>query len=311
MRGSRSTTVVRIVAIVLLFTGFEGTSLSAVPGAAAQAAIDCSQYADVPVGVAAGTPEAATPQLATSVPFPEEGGELVVFAAASLTDAFTEIGDQIEAQNPNVTVTLNFAGSQALVTQLSEGAQADVFAAANMDQMVLAQEAGVIAGEPVVFAQNRLTIVVPSDNPAGITSPADLAKDGVILVLAQQDVPVGRYARASICALAQDPTLPEDFVERVAANITSQEEDVRGVLTRVQLGEADAGMVYTTDAMSAGDAVTQIEIPAAANVDTVYPIAPVFGGNEALGAAFVSYLLSEDGQSVLSKYGFNPPRPPA
>ena len=250
-----------------------------------------------------GTPGAdATPPAA----FPADGGDLVVFAAASLTDAFEQIAEDLEAEHPGLSIEFNFAGSQALVTQLAEGAEADVFASANAAQMDAAIDQGLIAGEPVSFVRNRLAIVVPRDNPAGIDGPEDLAQEDLQLVLAQAEVPAGRYAREAVCAMGEDAAYGEGFVEAVAANVVSEEEDVRDVLTRVQLGEADAGVVYVSDANAAAGEVELIEIPEEVNVLATYPIAAVEGRDAALAAAFIAYLLSEEGQATLQAFGFEP-----
>lgn len=301
----RSFLVVVLTALVVAFG-----SLSGVPLASAQATIECPEPASPAASSSAATP-AATPERAAAaaeVAFPEGGGELTVFAAASLTDAFTQIGDDIGADNPDVSITFNFAGSQALATQLTEGAPADVFASANTTQMQVAVDAGLITAEPEVFVQNRLALVVPADNPAGIETPADLAGDDLSLVLANADVPVGRYARESLCAMGEDPgAYGEGFVAAVAANIASEEEDVRAVLTRVQLGEADAGIVYVSDVTEdvAGD-VAVIEIPDDVNILASYPIAPLDEGNQDLAAAFIAYVLGPDGQATLEEFGFMP-----
>ena len=272
----------------------------------AQEAIECAPAATPAASTAATTPAAAAGTAA--VAFPAEGGELTIFAAASLTEAFDQMKTDLEAANPGLTITYNFAGSQVLVTQLAEGAEADVFASADTRQMAAAQEQGLIAGEPAVFVRNRLTVVVPADNPAAIESAADLAKEGVKLVLAGPDVPVGRYARQSFCLMGEDAaTYGDDFVTRVAANVVSNEENVRAVLTKVELGEADAGVVYTSDvAAAAAGTVTEIEIPEGVNVIATYPIAPVEGGEAALARAFIGYVLSPDGQATLESFGFQP-----
>lgn len=253
-------------------------------------------------------PVTASPSAATDVadvPFPAGGGDLTVFAAASLTDAFEDMKSDLEAAHPDLVITYNFAGSQALVTQLDQGAEADVFASANSAQMSAATENGSIAGEPVTFVRNELAIITPADNPAEINSPDDLGAEGLRLVLAEAEVPVGRYARESVCAMGQDTTaFGADFADRVAANVVSEEEDVRDVLAKVQLGEADAGIVYVSDAASAGDDVTVIDIPAEFNVIASYPIAAVTDGDEALADAFIAYMLSDEGQATLVEYGF-------
>lgn len=285
-----------------------GPGLRPLPGSA-QAAFVCASPA-TPVASPVASPAASLPVSATPVAFPAGGGPLTVFAAASLTDAFGKIKSDLEAANAGLTITYNFAGSQALVTQLKEGAKADVFASANKTQMTAASENGSITGAPVTFVRNKLAIVVPTDNPAGIAAPADLGKEGLKLVLAQADVPVGKYARESLCTMGRDTaTYGDQFVDRVAANIVSEEEDVRDVLAKVQLGEADAGIVYLSDAASAPDQVKVIEIPAAVNVIATYPIAPVAGGNADLAAAFIAYVAGPEGQATLETFGFEPVAP--
>lgn len=266
--------------------------------------------------VAAATPTAATPAAAPAsgssaaaspAAFPA-GGSLTVFAAASLTDAFGKMKTDLEAADPGLSITYNFAGSQALVTQLEQGAAADVFASASKAQMDAAIKKGVVDGKPVTFTQNRLAIVVPKDNPAKIAVYADFAKSGLKLVLAQAAVPVGQYARQSICKAGADTsTYGDGFVEKVAANIVSEEDNVKAVLTKVQTGEADAGIVYTTDvtAKVAGD-VAVIKIPAKVNVVAKYPIAPVKGGHAELAQAFIDYVTGPSGQATLKAFGFEP-----
>ena len=245
----------------------------------------------------ASTPQATQPE---AIPFP--GGRLIIFAAASLTDAFTKLGEDIMASNPDVVMQFNFAGSQTLVTQIAGGADADVLALASPGQMANAIAEGVPVDEPVTFATNRLTIVVPSDNPADIQSAADLGRDGLRLVVASPDVPAGAYARQAVCNIS--PLAGDDFVTAVAGNVVSQEDNVRSVLTKVQLGEADAGIVYETDAIAAGDSVTRIEIPDAQNVVATYPITSLEG--DRLGMAFIGYVLSAEGQATLASFGFDP-----
>ncbi|MGH2532093.1 MAG: molybdate ABC transporter substrate-binding protein [Thermomicrobiales bacterium] len=283
-----------------------GSSFGPSPIAIAQeAAIECAPAAPSVLSPAA-SPAATT--ATTEAPFPEEGSELVVFAAASLTDAFNQIKADLEAAEPGLTITYNFAGSQALVTQLTQGAEADVFVSANTEQMTAAIEAGVIAGEAAILAQNRLAIVVPADNPADIQDPADLATDGLKLVMAAPEVPVGRYSRESVCAMGADAaTYGEGFVDGVAGNIVSNEDNVKAVLAKVQLGEADAGIVYTTDVTAdVAEDVVLIDIPAAVNVIAQYPIAPVAEGDAALAEAFIAYVIGPEGQATLAQFGFEP-----
>lgn len=270
----------------------------------AQVAIDCADYA-----APASSPSIdSSPAAGNVASFPDVGGELTVFAAASLSGAFTEIAADIQAAHPDVSITFNFAGSQALVTQLTEGAEADVFASANNSQMKAAAEAGVVTGEPETFARNQLVIIVPADNPAGITSLADLDNDGVEFVTALSDVPIGQYTRQAVCAAGQNTSdFGETFVEGFAGNIVSEEENVTAIVTKISLGEGDAGIVYQTDVTpDVADSVTIIPIEPEYNVIASYPIALVEGGSTELGAAFVDYVLGPEGQETLAEFGFLP-----
>lgn len=226
-----------------------------------------------------------------------------VFAAASLTDAFIEIGSNFEAANPNVAIVFNFAGSQALRTQIEEGAPADVFASAsNAEMNALVADGHVAQDTPRFFLSNQLVVILPAGNPAGLEKLEGLANPGVKLVLAAEEVPVGKYARQALDAM--NDQFGTDFKEKVLANVVSNEDNVKQVVAKVQLGEADAGMVYTSDAVAAPDLNT-IEIPAELNVRSEYPIAPLARTPHAeLVNAFISYVLSPQGQAVLQKWGF-------
>jgi molybdate transport system substrate-binding protein len=243
---------------------------------------------------------AATPRSAP------EARTLSVFAAASLTDAFTEIGKNFEAATPAVKVNFNFAGSQALRTQIEEGAPADVFASANKTEMdALVTEAFVTQGTPQVFLNNKLVVILPANNTAGLTKLDDLTKPGIKLVLAAEEVPVGKYARQALDQM--NGQFGRDFKGKVLANVVSNEDNVKQVVAKVQLGEADAGIVYTSDAVAAPELKT-IEIPAELNVIAQYPIATLTkSANADLATAFIEYVLSPNGQSVLQKWGFAPP----
>jgi molybdate transport system substrate-binding protein len=243
-------------------------------------------------------------------------GGLTIFAATSLTDAFNEIKTTLEASPAKPRITFSYAGSSQLRAQLAQGARADLFVSADERTMEGARQDGSIAGSPAIFAQNRLVVVVPAGNPAKIGTLRDLANPGVKLVLAQEQVPVGGYARQALDQMSRDPAFGSDFKARVLANLASDETNVRAVLAKVQLGEADAGIVYVTDAAgvsgvgAAGSSgrVTTIDIPDRYNVIARYPVAVVKGAPNAAGArAFVDYLLSPPGQQILAKYGFLPP----
>ncbi|MGI8687531.1 MAG: molybdate ABC transporter substrate-binding protein [Thermomicrobiales bacterium] len=234
-------------------------------------------------------------------------GTLTVFAAASLTESFTEIKGVFEKANPGVTVQYNFGGSPTLVTQLTQGAPADVFASADQPNMDNAVKGGVIAGTPQLFAKNKLVIIVPKENKAGITTPKDLAKPGVKFDTAQMSVPVGAYTQTALDNFSKLPDYGPDFKAAVNKDTVSQEDNVKAIVQKVQLGEVDAGIVYTTDAQAAKDKLTIIAIPDAQNVIATYPIALVKNAKQAaLGQKFVAYLLSADGQAILQKYGFAP-----
>lgn len=237
-------------------------------------------------------------------------GEIIVFAAASLTESFTELKAGFEEEHPDLQVTYNFAGSQQLATQITQGADADVFASADTAQMEIVQDAGLAAREPVTFAHNRLVVIVPDENPADISDPADLANPGTKLVLANQDVPAGHYARSAVERMSADPAFGDGFRERVQANIVSNESNVKQVVTKVQLGEADAGIVYRTDITAdvAGD-VQFFDIPAPLNVTADYSITTVADGNREIGQEFIDYVRSDSGQRILAAYGFDPGSP--
>ena len=246
--------------------------------------------------------------LATSCSGGDGGTELRVFAAASLTDAFTAIGDDFEAANDDVDVTFNFAGSPALITQLDEGASADVLATADQQNMANAIEKNLVADEGVTFARNRLVIIVPEDNPAGITSPQGLAKPGIKLVLAAAEVPVGRYARESLEKFSADPAYGADFSATVLANVVSEEPNVKAVVTKIQLGEADAGIVYVTDVTEDVSVdISEIAIADEFNVIASYPVAVTAeAGEPDVAQAFIDYVLSPEGQATLEEFGFIP-----
>jgi len=259
-------------------------------------------------------PEGDTPRHA---PAPgEEQAEteatLTVFAAASLAGAFAAIEQAFEVVHPGVDVVLNLAGSQQLAQQLGLGAPADVFASANPQQMQAAVEAGRVESDaPQPFASNRLVVVVPEDNPAGPVRLQDLARPGLRLVLAAEEVPVGRYSRHFLEKASRDEAFGAEYGQQVLAQVASFEQNVRAVLTKVALGEADAGIVYTSDLVGAGaDGVARIDIPDAFNSVAFYPIAPVSESpHPDLARAFVVFVLSSEGQEILTRYGFAPARP--
>lgn len=228
---------------------------------------------------------------------------IVVSAASSLTDTFTDVATAFEAANDGVSVDLNFASSSSLATQIVEGgAPVDVFASANEAQMALVIEAG-DASHSDVFAQNRLVVVTPPGSP--LRSFEGLRDPGVRLVLAAPDVPIGAYAREAIAAAGVSGEYGDGFEAAVLDNVVSEEANVRQVLTKVELGEADAGIVYATDATLSGDAVEVIPVPEAFAPLAVYPIAVIATGNHAGEArAFIEFVRGPEGRAILERDGF-------
>lgn len=223
-------------------------------------------------------------------------GTVLVLAAASLTDAFGELADAFEAANPGVTVELSFAGSSALATQIQEGAPADVFASADTSNLAEVVESGDVTAEPEVLVRNELQIVVPAGNPGGVQGLDDLARDELLVGLCAPAVPCGALAREALANAG------------VEAAPDTDEPDVRALLTKVEAGELDAGIVYRTDVSSAGDAVEGVEIPAEVNVVAEYLIAPLARAPNATGAdAFVGFARSDEGRAILESHGFRSP----
>lgn len=223
-------------------------------------------------------------------------GDVVVFAASSLTEAFTEVGNAFQADNPGAKVVFTFAGSGDLVTQIGEGAPADVFASADDSNMTKLTEAGESAGQPVSIAKNAMEIIVEKGNPKAITGVADLAKPDLLVVLCSETVPCGKSAAA--------------VLKNAAVTLTpvSLEDKVKGVVTKVTAGEADAGIVYVSDVNAAGDNAQGVEIPADINVINNYPMVVTKEATNASGAqAFIGYVASPAGQAILAKYGFLAP----
>jgi molybdate transport system substrate-binding protein len=238
--------------------------------------------------VAAGVPAAKAKKLS---------GTITVSAAASLTEAFTKMAADFEQANPGTTITPNFAASSALVTQIQGGAPADAFASADGTNMQKLVSGGQVKAEPTVFAANELTIVVKKGNPKNVKSLADLANLGVVSLCADA-VPCGKYAAQALSQAGV--SIPPEKVTKGA--------DVKTTLSAVSVGDADAAIVYTTDAKAAGTTVQSVRIPAWLNVYAIYPIAPVASSqNLDLANAFVKYTVSPAGQKTLASFGFLPP----
>lgn len=218
-----------------------------------------------------------------------------VFAAASLTDAFKALGAAFEKDHAGVSVRFNFAGSPTLVTQIEQGAGADVFASADTANMNRLGSDGFVTGASKVFAHNVLEIAVAPGDPKGITSLADLARPGVVYISAGPTVPAGKYALQALEKAG------------VTATPRSLETDVKSVISKIELGEADAGIVYATDVKAAGSKVQGVAIPDRYNVVATYPLAEVKGATNATGAqTFITFVTSSAGQATLTSFGFEP-----
>jgi molybdate transport system substrate-binding protein len=238
--------------------------------------------------------DAPKPRAADAAKTPELAGPVTVLAAASLTEAFTELGRTFEADHPGVKITTSFGASSALAQQALDGAPADLLATADEANMQKVVD-GAAVGDPRVFARNRLSILVAKGNPKGIATLADLARPGLLLVLCAPEVPCGKFG-AQVLQKAG-----------VTATPKSLEENVKGVVSKVTLGEADAGLVYVTDAKAAGERAEGVSIPDEQNVIAVYPMGLLKqAGNAEAARAFRNFVLSPTGQAILVRYGFLP-----
>ena len=239
----------------------------------------------------------------TSTPTPAPV-TLNVFGAASLTAAFGEIKTKYESANPNVTVTYNFAGSNTLATQITQGAPADVFASADTKNM---EKVNTLVNTPQTFAKNKVVVIIPANNPGNIKTLHDLANKGVKIAVAGPSVPVGNYTLEVLSKMGQSSEYGPAYESAVKANFVTQETSVSGVVQKVELGEVDAGYVYVSDAYSAGSKVSSIDIPDQYNILADYPIATVKDSkNLSTAESYVQYVLSPDGQAILAKYHFIP-----
>lgn len=231
------------------------------------------------------------------------GENLRVFAAASLTEAFTEIGTAFEERHPDLTVEFNFAGSQVLRTQIEQGAGADVFVSADRVHAEALRAKDLIGGVEVV-ARNVLVVVIPAEAPR-VTTLGDIARPGMKVVVAGPTVPVGRYTTQVLRKMAGSGLYGDDYQTRVQANVVSQESNVRAVLAKITLGEADAGFVYRTDAITALDKVQALTIPDRLNVVAEYPIGLVAGANAPeLAREFIEFVQGPEGRAILDRFGF-------
>lgn len=265
----------------------------------------CSSSAASPAG---GSP--ASPAGAPASPSASAGAlarvNLTVFGAASLSAVLAKVQAAYQSANPGTTLTISTDSSAALETKIEQGAPADVFLSADTSNPQKLIDRGFASGALVKFAANLLTIVVPVANPAGIQSPADLARSGVKVIAAGDTVPITKYAGQLVANLAKQPGYPADFAAKYAANIVSEEDNVSAVVAKIVLGEGDAGICYVTDAKTSTK-VSTIALPAAANVPATYGGVVVKAShNRQAASAFLSWLAGPDGQAILGSFGFLP-----
>ena len=234
-------------------------------------------------------------------------GSLTIYAAASLKAALAKAKTAYEAANPGTTLTISTDSSSALETKIEQGAPADVLLSADTANPQKLVDKGLAAGTVTTFAGNLLTVIVPAANPAAITTPADLAKGGVKIITCGENVPITKYATLLVANLAKQAGYPADFVAKYNANIASKEDNVAAVVSKIELGEGDAGVVYVTDAKTSTK-VTTIAVPDAANVPATYGgVVVKASANAAAAQAFLTWLAGADGQAILASFGFLPP----
>jgi molybdate transport system substrate-binding protein len=257
----------------------------------------------------ASAPASAPPSIAAPAsPEPRPApAELTIFGAASLKGALDEAKAAYEAEHPGTTLTISTDSSAALETQIEQGAPADVFLSADTTNPQKLIDGGFASGEVVLFASNKLTIIVPTDNPAGIASPADLANAGVKIIAAGEEVPITKYATQLVENLANEPGARAEFAATYAARVVSREDNVKALVAKIELGEGDAGIVYATDA-AASDAVATVDVPDSANVPATYAGVVVKASpNQESANAFLAWFAGPGGQSILAQFGFLPP----
>ncbi len=278
------TILVSILAVVLAACSSAGASPSASPAASV-----------APTTAASVAPSAAV------------GAPLTIFGAASLAKVLDEVEAAYAAAVPGAVLTISTDSSAALATQITERAPADVFLSADTTNPQKLVDAGLVDGDAVVFAGNKLTVITPTDNPAGVTTPFDLGKAGVQVIAAGDEVPITKYATQLVENLAAAPGAPSDFAAAYAANVASKEDNVAAVRTKIELGEGDAAIVYVTDA-AASDKVATIDVPADVNVPASYAGVVVKASENVDAAhAFLDWFAGPDGQAILATFGFLPP----
>ena len=278
-------------------------SLPAIAVLAALALGACSSGGSTPPSAAAVSAVASS----SSGPASAQPAALTIYGAASLKGVLDKVKTVYETANSGTTLAISTDSSSALETQIEQGAPADVFLSADTTNPKELVDKGLAEGAAVAFAGNKLTIIVPAANPAGIKTPADLARSGVKVIAAGDAVPITKYATQLVANLAKETAYPVNFVAAYAANIVSREDNVNAVVAKIELGEGDAGIVYVTDA-AASTKVTTIAVPDGANVPAGYAGVVVKASrNAAAATAFLTWLAGPDGQAILRTFGFLPP----
>jgi molybdate transport system substrate-binding protein len=263
----------------------------------------CSNAGASPTASAA---PSAAPTSATSAA-PAAPAALTIYGAASLKGVLDKVKAAYETANPGSTLTISTDSSATLETQIEQGAPADVFLSADTTNPKKLVDNGLAARAAVTFAGNKLTIIVPTANPAGIKTAADLAKTGVKVIAAGDAVPITKYATQLVANLAKEAGYPADFAAKYTANIASKEDNVKAIVAKVELGEGDAGIVYVTDA-KASTKVTTVDVPQTANAPATYAGVVVKASKNAVAAqAFLTWFAGPDGQAILGTFGFLPP----
>jgi molybdate transport system substrate-binding protein len=296
---NRNLRIGRIAAVAALVVGACSSGATPSPSAAPTAAP--ASAAPASAAASAGSSAAASKVPVTAAP-----GSLLIYGAASLTDSFKALGAAYTAKT-GTPVTFSFDSSATLEAQIEQGAPADLFASADTTNPQKLVTAGLNAAAPVNFAGNVLTIIVPGSGTQAVQSPQDLAKSGIKVVAAGDSVPITKYANQLVANLAKQPGYPANFADAYKTNIVSKEDNVKGIVSKVELGEGDAGIVYVTDA-KASTKVKTVAVPDAANVPATYAAVGVKGAaNAAKAADFLTWLTGSDAQAILAKYGFLPP----
>ena len=267
-----------------------------------------------PSSVPSAAPATAMPAGAASTapasPSPAAAAELTIYGAASLKGALAAAKPIYEAANPGVTLTVSTDASSALATQIEQGAPADVFLSADAKNPQALVDKGLATGPPVTFATNMLTVVVPAANPAGIRTPADLAKSGVKIIAAGDEVPITKYANQLVAKLAGQPGYPAGFEAAYHANVVSKEDNVKAVLGKLELGEGDAAIIYVTDAKASTLVADIGGVSDSANVIATYDgVVITASPNKAASISFLTWFAGPEGQAILGGYGFLPPAP--